>query len=280
MRYFYRATPQELRPYIGSFYLIDTPHDQAGQVRVEIPHLRFICSGTSTLSIADDVQVFSARSGIVCGPSFRTGMAEVSANSLILGCSLTPAGWHALIGQSAELFANRKVDLAETRPDLPIDALFDRLAGTADEAAQFGAIERFLIDALMPDPPPRWDFITPAMAWATDPACPGLDDLVARTGLSSRQVDRLCRTYFGGSPKQVHRVFRALNIAYRLTVDGADDWREVVEPFYDQSHFIKDFKSRIGCTPREFTGERLKMMRYDLAEKAKVADAPKYCVIG
>lgn len=280
MRYFYRAASPELKPYIGSFYLIDTPFDQSGQVRVEIPHIRFLCRGTSTLTIADDVDVFTAPDIIVCGPSFRTGMASVTAGSVIVGCSLTPAGWHAFVGRSAEDYANRKIGFAEIRPDIALETILMRLNELEGDEVLFSAIEHFLIDALISDPPPRWDFITPAIAWATDPACPGIDELIERTGLSARQVDRLCRYHFGGSPKQVHRVFRALNIAYRLTIEGADDWREVVDPFYDQSHYIKEFKDRIGCTPSEFTGERLKMMRLDLEQKAMVADTPKYCVIG
>ncbi|GAB4510891.1 MAG: hypothetical protein Tsb0019_05790 [Roseibium sp.] len=280
MRYFYRAVPPELKSYVGSFYLIDTTIDLSGQVRVEIPHLRFLCRGTSTLSIADDVAVFSAPAIIVCGPSFQTGMADVTAGSLIVGCSLTPAGWHALIGRSAEDYANRKVAFADVRPDVVPDPIVTQLGQPGTDEALFLDIERFLIDALICDPPPRWDFIAPAVAWATDPACPGIDELIDRTGLSARQVDRLCRYHFGGSPKQVHRVFRALNIAYRLTIEGARDWREVIDPFYDQSHYIKEFKDRIGCTPSEFTGERLKMIRHDLEQKSMVPDTPRYCLIG
>ena len=280
MRYFYRAAPPELRPYIGSFYLIDTPQAQSGLVRVEIPHIRFLCRGTSTLSIADDVDVFSSPEVLVCGPSFRTGMASVTAGTMIIGASLTPAGWHALIGRSAEAYANRKVSLSQVRPEVDRGDLLSCLAAGGDDERLFGAIEGFLNGALIDDPPPRWDFIAPAMAWASDPECPGIEDLATRTGLSARQVDRLCRYYLGGSPKKVHRVFRALNIAYRLTVEGAEDWRDVVEPFYDQSHFIRDFKDRIGCTPSEFTGERLKMLRLDLEQKSRVEGTPRYCLIG
>lgn len=280
MRYYYRAPCSTLKPYVGSFYLMEMPQPMAGQVRVEIPHIRFLCRGASTLSVGDSASVFISPDVLVCGPSFTTGMVSVTRDTLILGGSLTPAGWCALTGVSAENYANSKVSFDEIRPELDLVPLLGEISQDLTDEARFSAIERFLIEALIEKPEPRWDFIKAAMLWAEDPTSPGVDELSKRTGLSPRQVDRLCRYYFGASPKPVHRVFRALNIAYRLTVEGADNWREVVDPFYDQSHFVRDFKDRIGCTPGDFTGERLAMMRHDLEQKAKVADTPRYCLIG
>ncbi|MAS04573.1 MAG: hypothetical protein CL534_07730 [Ahrensia sp.] len=280
MRYYYRAPCSILKPYAGSFYLMEMPQPMSGQVRVEIPHIRFLCRGVSTLSVGDNRSVFRSPEVLMCGPSFRTGMVSVTENTLILGGSLTPAGWCALTGVSAEGYANRKVSFADIRPELDPSPLHGVIDNDVSDDVLFSAIERFLIDALIEKPAPRWDFINAAMDWATDRASPGISELHRRTGLSPRQVDRLCRYHFGASPKQVHRVFRALNIAYRLTVEGADNWREVVDPFYDQSHFVRDFKDRIGCTPGDFTGERLAMMRHDLEQKAAVADTPRYCLIG
>lgn len=280
MRYFYRAPPDRLKPYIGSFYLMDMPRAQSGNVRVEIPHIRFLIRGASTLSVGGNTNTFRSPEVLVCGPSFQTGMVDVSDDTLIVGASLTPVGWHALTGVSAEDYANQKTGMGSVRLELDMSEVLTSLADVASDEEAFTTVETFVWDALLTVPPPRPDFVNTAMAWATDPECPGIETLVAQSGLSSRQVDRLCRYYFGGSPKQVHRVFRSLNIAYRLTIDGADDWQEVVAPFYDQSHFIRDFKDRIGCTPSEFTGERLMMMRHDLEQKAKIADIPRYCLIG
>lgn len=280
MRYYYRVPPERLKPYIGSLYLMDMPQAQFGNVRVEIAHIRFLIRGTSTLSVGGNTATFQSPEVLVCGPSFQTGMVEVSDDTLIIGASLTPVGWHALTGVSAEDYANKKTGMGSVRPDLDMSRILTSLLDVASDEDAFETVETFVLDALLSASPPRPDFVDNAMVWATDHECPGIEELVAQSGLSARQVDRLCRYYFGGSPKQVHRVFRALNIAYRLTIEGADDWQEVVAPFYDQSHFIRDFKDRIGCTPSEFTGERLMMMRYDLEQKAKITGMPKYCLIG
>lgn len=280
MKYYYRAPPPSLKPYIGSYYLMDTPQAQAGQTRVEIPHLRFVCRGQLNVNIRFGSFVLPANSMWVFGPSFGVGDANCAENTKVIGCSLTPAGWHAFIGASAEEYADARLPFQQVRPDIDMADYCARLGEDRTDEDLFAETDAFLEAALITDPPPRWDFNAAAMEWASDPACPGIDVLIEKTGLSARQVDRLCRYYLGGSPKKVHRVFRALNIAHRLTVDGADNWRDVVGPFYDQSHFIRDFKDRIGCRPGDFHGEWLRMMRFDLALKNAVPGTPKYCLIG
>lgn len=157
--------------------------------------------------------------------------------------------------------------------------LLDILAD-GDDAARFAAVHDFLAAILLPDTGIRTDFIDTAMAWAEDPASPPISDLIAATGLSARQVDRLCRHYFGGSPKQLHRVFRALNIAHALAIGETDDWRDVIDGHYDQSHLIRDFRDRIGCTPRAFMADRRMMMRHDIQLRLAVEGLRRYCLIG
>ncbi|MBB93085.1 MAG: hypothetical protein CML68_00550 [Rhodobacteraceae bacterium] len=284
MRYYYRPVPEALKPWLGSLYLMQMDHPMSDLVRVEIPHIRFLCRGISALSHDDSTRVYRAPEALLCGPSFKTGSVRVSAGTLIVGASLTPAGWHALAAISAETMANRKQPLAELRPDLDLDplraALSEGAEGPGDDEALFATVTGFIDSALRRDPPPRWDFLRATMDWAVDPDSPGVAALVERTGVSSRTVDRLCRHYFGDSPKQVHRVFRALQVCHALATRRDADIADLIGPYCDQSHLIRDFKSRIGCTPERFRRDRAGMMQHDLALRAQVPDMPLYSLIG
>lgn len=280
MRYYYRSVSDPLKDLVGSFYLMEMPQAAGDLVRVEIPHIRFLCKGHSDLAVGTEPERFAAPDVLVCGPSFQTGSVAVSDNCLIIGASLTPEGWQRFLNVSAEDYANRKVSISAIRPDTPTAELFDGLSKAQDDEALFAAIEAYLLAILIEGVDLHSAFIETALAWIEDPEAPGVPDLVMASGLSSRQVDRLCRRYFGGSPKQVQRVFRALNIAYKLAMDEAEDWRDIVDAHYDQSHMIRDFKDRIGCTPNQFIKERRMMMRFDIEQRQKIPGLRRYGLIG
>lgn len=69
-----------------------------------------------------------------------------------------------------------------------------------------------------------------------------VDDLIAISGYSRRQIQRLIRERTGYSP---HDFIRIIRFQKALTQMKADDYA-------DQSHFIRDFKRVTGITPGEF----------------------------
>ncbi|MEK4976102.1 helix-turn-helix domain-containing protein [Bacillus sp. FSL K6-6540] len=76
--------------------------------------------------------------------------------------------------------------------------------------------------------------------------------------MSPRSLQRLFKQYVGVSPKWVIRLYRLQNAAEML--DGLDH-QDVLElamdmGYYDQSHFIRDFKAVIGKTPEVYMRER------------------------
>ena len=76
--------------------------------------------------------------------------------------------------------------------------------------------------------------------------------------MSPRSLQRLFKQYVGVSPKWVIRLYRPQNAAEML--EGLDQ-QDVLQlamdmGYYDQSHFIRDFKAVIGKTPEVYMKER------------------------
>lgn len=82
-----------------------------------------------------------------------------------------------------------------------------------------------------------------------------VDDICERAGVNKRKLQRLFDQYVGVNPKWVIKLYRLQNAA--ATIDNGEhhDWLQLSIDlgYYDQSHFIKDFKSIIGKTPDEYT---------------------------
>ncbi|MEM6376948.1 MAG: helix-turn-helix domain-containing protein [Bacteroidota bacterium] len=70
-----------------------------------------------------------------------------------------------------------------------------------------------------------------------------------------RQLERNFRKQIGISPKQLGKVLR-LQAALKLLLNDQDSLTKIAyeSAYFDQAHFIKDFKEFIGTTPKEFLG--------------------------
>jgi len=83
-------------------------------------------------------------------------------------------------------------------------------------------------------------------------------EMAAASGVSERQLERLFKKYIGLSPKYYARIIR-FNYIFQLIKSKENSWAEVVyqSGYYDQSHFIHNFKAFTGEDPSAyFFGEK------------------------
>ncbi|MGN7382719.1 DUF6597 domain-containing transcriptional factor [Paenibacillus sp. SAFN-117] len=82
--------------------------------------------------------------------------------------------------------------------------------------------------------------------------------------INIRKLQRMFGQYVGVSPKWVIKLYRLQNAAETLDKGRAPDWLDLSLKlgYYDQSHFIRDFRSIIGKTPEEFLTESKETMEH------------------
>ncbi len=74
--------------------------------------------------------------------------------------------------------------------------------------------------------------------------CEQIDSISVQTSISSRQINRIVNEYLGLNPKDYSRLVR-----FRDTISYMKKHNKDYIGYYDQSHFIKDFKRITGSTP-------------------------------
>lgn len=81
-----------------------------------------------------------------------------------------------------------------------------------------------------------------------------MDDLAFQAGISPRQLRRLFLEEIGVAPKHFCRVIRFRNSLSRWSQAGRAEWTQVALDcgYYDQAHFINEFRQFSGYTPGEF----------------------------
>lgn len=83
--------------------------------------------------------------------------------------------------------------------------------------------------------------------------------------MTERQLQRLFRKYIGLSPKYYARIIR-FNYIFQLIKEKKQTWAEIVyeSGYYDQSHFIRNFKAFTGEDPASYYFEAPTMANFFL----------------
>jgi AraC-like DNA-binding protein len=87
-----------------------------------------------------------------------------------------------------------------------------------------------------------------------DRAIAKVGDIVSRFNLSKRTLQRLFSQYVGVSPKWVIKRYRLHEAAEQLAGGEVEDWPKLALElgYFDQAHFINDFKTIVGQSPAEY----------------------------
>lgn len=143
----------------------------------------------------------------------------------------------------------------------PLDAVFGgggadlerEVLADEDDARQIALIEAYL----RPHIPAPDENVTAVLrvieAALADRELTTVDQLVARSGVAERTLQRLFRKYVGVSPKWVIQRFRLHEAVARAEGGAAIDWASLAHElgYFDQAHFINDFKAQVGRSPTE-----------------------------
>lgn len=273
IRYF--APAPQLRPYLSSYYWFESNLPAfADLMRAELPQIRLVTRGTARNTYATGV----VRQGVgaqLQGPTSGPVQFVAAGPLHLFGVGLLPQGWATLIGEPADRLADDVVDLGDVVGRCAADVLGE-LALARDDAARVAVADRFfqcLLDSA--HAAPLW-FARLTDAWLTESANPQLDALVAASGMSQRSVERLSRRIYGASPKLLARKYRALNAAVQIGNGEVSGWADLAAgAFYDQAHFIREFKQFTGLTPARFQAEAAPVTRITIARKKLMPDLPK-----
>jgi AraC-like DNA-binding protein len=88
-----------------------------------------------------------------------------------------------------------------------------------------------------------------------------VDELSKQTNINRRQLERKFSSAIGLSPKQLSKTIR-LQATLKMLLNKKFTSLTALayeNEYYDQAHFIKDFKELTGFTPKEFYGNHLTM---------------------
>lgn len=242
---------RELVEFVSAYYhfVVDEEHLEDFE-RSDIAQLRFLYRGDGHIEFPKANAFQLPRYGLL-GPRMTYSKVVATGPIHLIGVGILPVAWSALTGLPADKYINSVVD-AELffGPELVTVAENARIAGEqGDFRAAADGIDAFLLSQVKAARSvPLW-FTRAVNAWLEADINPEIEPLLDSTGLSQRQVERLCKTHYGGPPRKLIRKYKALRTANAIA-RGDGDWQDhAAENYYDHSHCIRDIREFTGITP-------------------------------
>ncbi len=171
----------------------------------------------------------------------------------VFGVKFRPGAFYPFVKTPVSRFTNSTLSLSDVfGSDGP--ALERVILALEDEAMMIEAAENF-IRQRQPEHDENIVMINKVIDFIiADGTITKVDDVTERLKLNKRGLQRLFHQYVGVSPKWVIQRYRLQEAAEKLARGEVEDWPGLALDlgYFDQAHFIKDFKSIVGKTPGEY----------------------------
>lgn len=168
----------------------------------------------------------------------------------VFGVKFRPGGFRAYLGQPVSALRNASLPIEKVWGAEGSALQADMLGLSADEA-QVACAERFFL-ARLPAPDADAELAGAIVdAIAADLRITRVEQLSERWGIGLRSLQRLFGDYVGVAPKWAINRYRLHEALERLAAGGDVDWAQLALDldYFDQAHFIRDFKALVGRPP-------------------------------
>ncbi|MEW9571116.1 DUF6597 domain-containing transcriptional factor [Rhodanobacter sp. Si-c] len=171
----------------------------------------------------------------------------------VFGVKFATGGFHAFLRGPVAALANRSRPAREVL-GAGIDTIVPAMPACPDIAAMVALVEPLLLAGVPPHDPLAARARALVAQAASDRELLRAEQLAERAGMGLRALQRLFRDYVGASPKWVIARYRLHEAVAQLQAGRELAWAELALAlgYYDQAHFIRDFRRLVGCAPADY----------------------------
>lgn len=241
----------ELQPFVEHYWSItyDLPAGETfAQTVLSYPNL----------NLAFERDEEGSRSLLYGVPS-RPFVRELRGKGLVLGIKFRAGGQYPFYSLDAVKLTGKTIDVTEAFGNEAHEWM-NTVLDASDDSEMARIAENILLSRL-----PERDKLaelTDAIVQnvKNDRDLTRVEQISERNNLSIRQLQRLFRKYVGVTPKWIIKRFRLQEAAERAEREEVIQWTELAEKlgYFDQAHFIKDFKSVVGQSPSDYRKQLLR----------------------
>jgi AraC-like DNA-binding protein len=235
-----QPTP-DLRYFVEHYWLI------AWDLRDQPPYVQ------ETLPYPSVHLVFEAGRTRIYGVITGKFARRLEGQGQVFGVKFRPGAFYPFLRSPISQITDAEIGLEEAF-GIDSSALEQTIFAQPSQERQLELVEQFL-HSRQPERDLAIDQINQIIdGIIADRSITKVDDVACRFSFGKRTLQRLFSQYVGVSPKWVIKRYRLQEAADQLADGTALDWPRMALDlgYFDQAHFIKDFKRIVGRTPGEY----------------------------
>ena len=260
MKVSFTQPEKQLSPYVALIWVFESSFGVPladsriivpdGRAKIIVPYRNSLCAAVNTrLLNAKEHQICLV--GIQSNP---TTIASTATDTGTIGVELTPKGLYHLFNLSMHEITNRMVSFEELFG--PPGARLQTRVGDAEDPQEKITLLQTALMHLLQKNEKEYALLDHTLDMlAQTHGMMRVQELAAHIGYTKRYLDMLFKEHIGVSPKSLASILR-----FQEVYQG---WMQQKSPtffrnhwsayYYDQSHFIKEFKRFTGFTPQHYT---------------------------
>lgn len=212
--------------------------------------------GTGSWQTADDKEFVTTPPVELWGQIVRPLPVRSIGCNTMLGIRFFPHAAAYFLPDKIDLFTNQVADLRSLCGN-EVNVLHEKLQETAAWNAKIELIESFLLQRIAQPGKTagKWAVVNDVMyEIRKDDFFDNMENVAARYGITSRYLQKLFLQYTGLTPKLYSKINRFQN-SLKLVAKKDTSLTSIAYDcgYFDQSHFIREFKSFTGITPSVYS---------------------------
>jgi AraC-like DNA-binding protein len=245
MNYQAFAPPSSLKSYVREFWTLENPTNDPAHKTFTV-----MSNGVPGLVFQENPEVFTGFAGerlpqcFVFGQARRFGQLQGRGPFRMIGVTFQPTALKTVFGINAHELTDQHTDIA----NIVKTSLSDQLPGCRTGRQQLSFLSAFLLKQVR-----RQENEHQKLNYALDALQQGakLPRVLQDLHLSERSLERLFLTYVGITPILYARICRFQASLGLLRQGKARSLTDIAYTlgYFDQSHFIRDFKLFSGASP-------------------------------
>ncbi|WP_165446366.1 AraC family transcriptional regulator [Chryseobacterium indologenes] len=255
------SPPPHLAPFIRHYIYLENSRE-AGE------NMRLFTDGSTGLILSGDMNLYSKISGDQMPLSFFYGVPDTykdfysKGKFSLIAVVFQPYFLNILLKTSAKEVRNQIISVEDVVRD-KLQPFQEKLFTQTNPLSVINGLNLFFSEFLAQETKSDYSFISTVQQYIlTNKGSVSSKELELFTGYSERHLERKFEDFMGVSPKKYSTIIRLHYFLSLINRGIASDNMTALSynaGYSDQSHLIRDFKTSVGLTPRQYIKTKNKM---------------------
>ncbi len=253
-------SPQaKLKSLVKFYWTLEVPFDPNNQKQKIVPDGCI----EMTFNLGDNIKRFVSDTEFILNPNAMVmGQRTKSYDILPIGDVDTiaicfyPHGFANFVNIPLEMLVDKETPIAELFDSSEANELEQQIFQALDTQQRIEIIETYLLKKLKEKTTISNIVKSTVDILLKTNGSTSINNILKDDISKRRQLERHFKKQIGISPKQLGKVIRLQTTLQMMVNQKAETLTDIAyeNEYFDQNHFIKDFKEFVGITPKEFSG--------------------------